>query len=300
MSGMKRFKNIAVLMGGPSAEREVSLCSGNAVAGGLAEAGYSVSTVEVTGHEFSLPAATEAVFIALHGTYGEDGEVQRMLEEKGVPYTGSGPAASEAGFDKKLSKELFIARGIPTPAYEILERNGTRKLSFPLVVKPPRQGSSIGIHIVEDESEWDTSFEDALKYGDEVLVETFVPGRELTVGVVDRQTLPAVEIVPDGEWYDYEAKYESGGTTNYLVPAPVSDDIAEECSRIALATFDALGCRGFGRVDFRLDGSNEPSVLEMNTIPGFTESSLLPKAAGAAGMNFSELCGRIMELARLD
>ena len=292
----KKFKKIAVLMGGPSSEREVSLRSGAAIANGLRQKGYEVTEVDVRGHELELPAGTEAAFIALHGEFGEDGGIQSMLKSQGVPYTGSGVDSSRTAFDKVESKKIFDRQGIPTPGYEVLQRGAKRTLKLPVVVKPVRQGSSIGLHRVFAESEWAAAFEDALKYDADVLVEQFIDGRELTVGVVGDQVLPVVEIRAPGGFYDYEAKYTKG-KTEYLVPAPITAEETKECQSLGLKTFKALNSRGMGRVDVRLTPHGRCYVLELNSIPGFTETSLLPKAARAAGIEFPELCDRILRLA---
>lgn len=295
----RQFNKVAVLKGGPSSERTVSLKSGAAVASGLRAAGYEVSEVDITGHSLDLPPAIEAVFIALHGEFGEDGQVQSLLEAREIPYTGSGPEASRRAFDKRLSKEIFVASGIPTARYETLGPSNSLSLPLPVVVKPPCQGSTIGIFKVSTRAEWDNAFRQSLQYDGEIIAETFIPGRELTVGVVGTTALPVIEILaPDG-WYDFDAKY-SKGQSRHLCPAPLDKDIAERARDIALKTFTALGCRGMGRVDFRLTDSGELFVLELNNIPGFTETSLLPEAAQTAGMSFPELCRRIMEMASLD
>ena len=291
-----RFRKIAVLMGGPSSEREVSLRSGAAIAKGLRQKGYEVAEVDIRGRELELPPGIDAVFIALHGEFGEDGDVQSLLKGRGIPYTGSGVESSRLAFDKVGSKKVFIRKGIPTPDYEVLQRGGKRQLKLPVVVKPVRQGSSIGLHRVFAESEWAAAMEDALKYDADVLVEQFIEGRELTVGVVGDQVLPVVEIRAPGGFYDYAAKYTKG-KTEYLVPAPITAEQAKECQSLGLRTFVALGCRGMGRVDIRMTPEGRCHVLEMNSIPGFTETSLLPKAARAAGIEFPELCDRILRLA---
>ncbi|MFH0908589.1 MAG: D-alanine--D-alanine ligase [bacterium] len=295
----KRFHRVAVLMGGPSSEREVSIHSGRAVARALRGLGYDVEEVDVTSTALSLPKGIEAAFVALHGTFGEDGTVQQLLEEQKVPYTGSGAESSRASFDKVLSKKLFEKNGIPTPRYEILKSGQVRTLPLPVMVKPPRQGSSIGISKATTEGEWAAAFRKALEFDSEILIEAFIDGRELTVGVVGDQVLPVVEIrAPDGQ-YNYHAKYTKG-VTEYLVPAPIDPDIARRCRQIAWQTFVALGCRGMGRVDIRLTPDGEPFVLELNNIPGFTETSLLPKAARAAGIAFPQLCEIILNLAAPD
>jgi D-alanine-D-alanine ligase len=297
-SRKKRFNRVAVLKGGPSTERDVSLRSGAAVAKGLHEAGYEVVEVDVWSRTLDLPAAIDAVFIALHGEFGEDGQVQALLEKRGVPYTGSGPRASRTSFDKRLSKDVFVQAGIPTAPYEVLGPDQPRTLALPVVVKPPCQGSTIGVFRVMQEEDWQPAFREAIQYDGEVLVEAFIPGRELTVGIVGETVLPAVEIVaPDG-WYDYAAKYNKG-QSRHLCPAPLDPATAARCGRLALETFRALNCRGLGRTDFRMTDDGTLYVLELNNIPGFTETSLLPEAAQAAGIGFSRLCAQIMEMAGL-
>jgi len=298
MSGKRPFQNVAVLMGGPSAEREVSLHSGEAVAGGLREAGYDVVEIDVPDRTLRIPDNIEAVFVALHGGFGEDGEVQGLLDELGLPYTGSGPASSRAAFDKVISKRIFLENGIPTPEYRVLKQGGRRELPLPAVVKPACQGSSIGIHRVFSDGEWDRALADAFAYGPEVVVESLLDGKELTVGIVGTEPLPVLEIVAPDDWYDYGAKYTKGAC-RYLVPAPIDRELSRRCQVLSVRTFEALGCRGFARVDMRLDRDGEPSILELNTIPGFTETSLLPKAAAEFGLNFSALCDRIMHTASL-
>ncbi|MCK5849551.1 MAG: D-alanine--D-alanine ligase [Kiritimatiellae bacterium] len=290
---------IAVLKGGPSAEREVSLRSGFAVAGGLRDSGYDVEEIDVTGRELNIPCDVEAVFIALHGEFGEDGGVQVLLEKRGIPYTGSNPSASRNAFNKVVSKRLFVKNGIQTPDYEIFRKGDPKRLNLPVVVKPACQGSSIGVHRIYSESDWDTGLSDALQYGNEVIVESYIKGRELTVGIVGTEALPVVEIVARSDWYDYDAKY-AGGETEYLVPAPVDKDTFRQCQEVALRAFEVLGCSGLARVDFRMSDDGEIYVLEVNTIPGFTGASLLPKAAAEAGISFPELCGRIIETIDLE
>jgi D-alanine-D-alanine ligase len=286
-------------MGGLSAEREVSLRSGRAVAAGLERAGYSVCEVDVRGRGFRLPPGVEAVFIALHGEFGEDGEVQSDLDGRGIPYTGSGAAASRAAFDKVLSKRCFETSGIPTPAYAVLNGDGIMPMSPPLVVKPPRQGSSIGCSIVDGPGGWAAAVRESVKYERTILVERYIEGRELTVGVLGNEALPVIEIVAPGGNYDYTAKY-TAGRTRYLAPAPISPEEEAACRDVSMRVFKVLGCRGMGRVDIRMGRDGVPYVLELNSIPGFTETSLLPKAAACAGIGFPELCGRIMELAAFD
>ena len=296
MTAVRKFQKVGVLMGGPSAERPVSLRSGAAVAKGLRACGYEVVEIDLTTTTVDVPAGVEAVFIALHGEFGEDGGVQAFLRERGIPYTGAGPEASLVCFDKALSKKVFVEHELPTPAYEILKKGDSRTIPLPLVVKPVRQGSSIGVHMVFDEALWDFSLQDALKYDTEVIVESFIPGAELTVGVVGDAVLPVIEIRAPQGFYNYDAKYTQG-KTEYLVPAPISAAQADRCGQLARKTFNVLGCRDLGRVDFRMDPEGGLFVLELNSIPGFTETSLLPKAARAAGIEFPELCDRIIRMA---
>ncbi len=292
----KKFKKVGVLMGGPSAERDVSLRSGAAIAGALRTRGYDVLEIDLKTASVDVPAGVEAVFVALHGEFGEDGGVQAILRERKIPYTGSGPEASELAFDKVLSKKIFADNGIPTPKYEILGPGQRRTMQLPVVVKPVRQGSSIGVHIVADESRWLASYSDALVHGGEVLVESFIEGSELTVGLVGDQVLPVLEIRAPKGFYDYQAKYTKG-VTEYIVPAPIPEERARTCQQLAVRVFESLGCRDMARVDFRMNSKGELFVLELNSIPGFTETSLLPKSARAAGIEFPELCDRILGMA---
>lgn len=294
----RRFKKIAVLKGGPSAEREVSLASGAAVARALRSLDYEVTELDVTTSELVWPDGCEAAFIALHGTFGEDGQLQTLLEQRGIPFTGSGSASSRCSFDKVASKRVFERQGIATPRYEVLAPGQARTLPLPVVVKPPRQGSSIGISKVFEEAEWPAALDAALKLDTEALVETFIEGAELTVGVVGEQVLPIVEIRAPQGYYDYRAKYTKG-LTEYLVPAPLDEATTRACQTLAWRTFTALEARGLGRVDIRLTPDGHPYVLELNSIPGFTETSLLPKAARAVGLEFPALCEKILNLARV-
>ena len=287
-------------MGGFSSEREVSLRSGAAVAKGLRERGYQVTEVDIRGHDFDLPAGTDAVFVALHGEFGEDGQIQVLLEQRGVPYTGASPAASRLAFDKVQSKRVLIERGVvATMPFEVLGPGQRRKLDLPVVVKPVRQGSSYGVHRVVREDEWEAALANALTFNGEVIVEPFIDGKELTVGLVGDEVLPVIEIRAPNNNYDYRAKYTKG-VTEYLAPAPLTKSETELCQALALATYQALGGRGMGRVDLRLAPDGALQVLELNTIPGFTETSLLPKAAAVAGYSFADLCDRIVRLATLD
>lgn len=277
-------------------EREVSLRSGAAIAQGLREAGYEVDEIDIVAREIILPSDVEAVFVALHGTFGEDGEIQKILTDLQMPYTGSDAESCRVAFDKVLTRERLVEHGIPVPKGEVLTDAASRTLPFPLVVKPPREGSSVGCHLVFEEAQWNEAFADAVRHSGEALVEEYIPGRELTVGIVTDQVLPVVEIEMDSGWYDFDAKYGTG-ETRYVVPAELSPAVTAELQTLALETFRALDAQGFGRVDFRLSPEGKPYVLELNSIPGFTATSLLPKAAQSAGIEFSELCSRIVEWA---
>jgi D-alanine-D-alanine ligase len=297
---MKRLK-IAVLMGGPSAEREVSLKSGTAVANALAMTGAKIMPIDIPETKFSIPTDVDAAFVALHGTFGEDGTVQRMLEDTGIVYTGSGPEASQRAFDKIAAKTEFLAAGISTPKYEVFERgqmdlSRLASLGFPLVVKPSRQGSSVGVSIVQEESELEEACQIAWRYDERLVVEQFIAGRELTVGIFGGHALPVIEIHPKHDFFTYEAKYTKG-QTEYLVPAPLDKAIEAQAKMLALRANDCLGCRDLTRADLILAENGELFVLEVNTIPGLTETSLVPQAARAAGIEFPDLCARLVQMA---
>jgi D-alanine-D-alanine ligase len=295
---MKKYQKVAVLKGGISSEREVSLRSGAAIAQGLRDAGYDVAEIDIVSKAFTLPSDVEAVFVALHGTFGEDGGIQQILSDLRMPYTGSDAESCRVAFDKVLTRARLADHGIPVPAGEVLTQAAARTLPFPLVVKPPCEGSSVGCHLVFEETQWSDAFADALRHSGEVLAEEYIPGRELTVSIVTDQVLPVVEIKTGSGWYDFDAKYVTGDT-QYVVPAELPPDATVELQTIALETFRCLDAKGFGRIDFRLSPEGKPYVLELNSIPGFTATSLLPKAAQAAGIAFPELCGRIMEWAKV-
>ena len=292
----RKFKRVGVLMGGPSAEHDISMKSGRAVAQALLQHGYQVDEIITHTQDLPIPAGVEAVFVAFHGTFGEDGSAQALLEQLRIPYTGSGPAASRLAFDKEASKQFFVDRQIPTPAYQILQMPEHCRLKYPLVVKPLRQGSSIGVFIVSDAARLKAVFEKAAAYDGAVLVEEYIAGHELTVGIVNGRALPVIEIfAPDGN-YDFTAKYQKG-QTSYVVPAEISEEQTAACQRIAGEVYQQGGCCGMSRVDFRAAQEGGLFVLENNTIPGFTETSLLPKAARAAGISFPDLCAMLMETA---
>ena len=293
---------IAVLMGGPGSERDVSLASGGAVLEALQAKGLNAYMVDVTEHNVDFGEEKPDIAVnVIHGTFGEDGGLQEVLEKLGVPYTGAGSASSRLAFDKVESKKVFVEAGVPTPACEIVDCSegvAYPEMALPYVVKPPCEGSSVGVHIVRTDEEAKAALEDASKYGDEVLVEQFVEGKELTVGVLDNQALPVVHIVPRSGFYDMNNKYPwmGEGGTDYYCPANLDEATTQLVQEAALAAHKSLGVEVYSRVDVLLDADNKPYVLEANTIPGMTASSLLPKAAREVGYEFGDLCVRIAEL----
>jgi D-alanine-D-alanine ligase len=296
-------KNIAVLMGGPGSERDVSMATGKGVAKALRSLGAEVSEVDVKGPDFELSDGTELAFIALHGTFGEDGQVQKILEDRGVPYTGEGVAESELAFDKIRSKEAFREHGITTPYWQIITLGQRPTIPIPFVIKAPRQGSTVGVHIIRNEREVDAAITDASTYDHELLVEKFIPGRELTIGILGDQALPIIEIIPKGGFYDFTNKYpflnpSAGGGAEHVCPAKIPEEQTRAIQELALRAHRSLGLQVYSRVDIMLPDEGEPSVLEINTIPGMTEASLLPEAAGVAGIGYPELCARIIELSQ--
>jgi D-alanine-D-alanine ligase len=296
---MNEKMNITVMLGGPSAEREVSLRSGAAVAAALRSLGHNVTELDPQQPGWQLAPATDVVFLALHGTYGEDGTVQAELDKIGVPYTGCDAEASRIGFDKALTKEKCVAHQVPTARSLVLNSAKTpwpRGWNPPLVVKPVRQGSSVGLQFVERVEEWPTALAEALRHDSQVLIEEKIVGRETTVGILADQPLPVVEVRPKTGVYDYRTKY-SVGATEYFCPAPFDAATTQRVQAAGLAAFRAIGGRDYARVDVMVRANGEPVVLEVNTLPGMTETSLLPKAAAAAGIGYADLCQRMVELA---
>lgn len=299
---MKSSYKIGILMGGLSPEREVSLRSGKAVYQALQRAGYRVKAIDINTSnpdeikKIIKKAEIEVAFVALHGGEGEDGTVQSILESMDLPYTGSGPEACKLAMDKVKSRRIFENEGIPVPEWyvyqsgEVIENNG---LNFPVVVKPSNQGSSIGLNIVESESQLKRAVEEASEWGNEIILEKYLTGTEITVGILGEQALPVVQIEPANKFYDYQAKYEPD-MCHYYVPAPLPADIYQQTQKLGLACHQALGCRAFSRVDMIYTNDGKITVLELNTIPGLTSTSLLPKAARAAGLSFEELCEQII------
>jgi D-alanine-D-alanine ligase len=297
---MNESLRITVLAGGWSAEREVSLRSGMAVARGLRSLGHTVSELDPRDESWELGGDVDVVFLALHGTYGEDGQVQERLEALGVLYTGCDAASSRVAFDKVLTKRRCLARGVPTPRFEVLDAScASWPMGWtpPVVIKPVRQGSSVGLQIVERVEEFRAALAEALRYDREVLLEERIVGRETTVGILAGRALPVVEVRPRAGAYDYRNKY-TPGATDYLCPAPLGSEATARVQAAGLAAFKAVGGRDYARVDVMVTAAGEPYVLEVNTLPGMTETSLLPKAADAAGLSFAALCQRMVEMAR--
>ena len=296
---MSQKLNIAVMLGGPSAEREVSLRSGAAVAKALRSLGHDVTELDPRTPDWNLSAETDVVFLALHGTYGEDGTVQKRLDELGVAYTGCDAEASRIAFDKVLTKQSCVQSGVPTPRF-VTVHSATEpfpaNFSVPLVVKPSRQGSSVGLEFVERVEDWPAALASSLKFDSEVLVEEKIIGRETTVGILAGKALPVVEVRPHNGVYDAHSKY-TPGATEYFCPADFDAATTKRIQAAALGAFRAVGGRDYARVDVMVRADGAPVVLEVNTLPGMTETSLLPKAAAAAGINFAELCQRMVDLA---
>jgi D-alanine-D-alanine ligase len=295
MTGMLKGKKVAVLLGGPGPEREVSLRSGAAVARALRSLGAFVQEVDVKNSSLSLPEPIDLAYNMIHGTFGEDGQIQEILERQGIPYTGEGVAGSQLAFDKILSKRKFDEHGVPTGRWHVIAAGQRPRLEVPFVVKSPRQGSSVGVHIIKDSADLDAALEDCFRFGEAVIVEEFFSGRELTVGILGDVALPVIEIVPREGFYDYQHKYTKGAS-EYFVPAPIGDEATQAVQYAALAAKRALGLEIYSRVDVILASDGSLNVLEINTIPGMTETSLLPKAAAAAGLDFPTLCERIASL----
>ena len=327
---------VAVLMGGRSSEREISLRTGQGVAQALRNLGHDVTSVDAAdgsvltaGSEEASAAKRDAVlklpvsamlecvqsapvkgadivFIALHGTYGEDGTIQAALELAGKTYTGSGVLASALAMDKAMTKRVLEREAIPTPHWMLLESGvhgrtlDTSLLGgYPLIVKPNAEGSTVGLSIVKHPSELDPALEKAGRHDHQILIEQYIEGRELTVAVVGEEAYPVVEIVPKSGFYDYEAKYTKG-KTEYTCPAKLPTELSRHVRELAVECCAVLGCRGVARVDFRLSEDDEPMVLEVNTVPGMTPTSLVPMAAQAKGLSYDQLVGRILDLARAD
>lgn len=297
---------VAVLLGGPSAEREISLQSGESVCHALRRGGHQVRQIDptvapvasVNWNEFDL------AFIALHGTYGEDGTLQQELDDQGVLYTGSGARASQLAFDKQRSKSVFLSKRLPTPRWRSLPEGiaeaethrFARELGFPVVVKPVAQGSSLGVSIVHAERELLPALERARAYGGQVFLEAAIAGEEWTVPILDHEILPPIRIHTEQQFFDFTAKYESDDT-RYEVRRCETDETARTVGRLALQAVLALGCRGISRVDLRVDQRGGPWLLEVNTVPGLTDHSLVPKSVASLGWSMTDLCEQMMHSA---
>jgi D-alanine-D-alanine ligase len=296
-------KTIGVLMGGLSSEREVSIITGNSVLEALTRKGLTVLPIHVD-HNIGVTLKSISIdiaFLALHGTFGEDGCIQGLLEYFKIPYTGAGVMGSALAYDKLKSKEILKFHGIPTANYQVFYKNQKicRGLNLPVVVKPINQGSSLGVTIVRDEVQWEPALENAFSYSDEVIVEEFINGKLLAIGMNGTKPMPIIHIRPKSGFYDYEAKYTSG-KTEYICPADIGEVEAERCRQTATQVFHILRGRGFPRIDVILDNHGIPQVLEMNTIPGMTSTSLLPMAAGEMGLQFDDLVVEILKTAKRD
>ena len=301
---------VAILMGGTSPEAEVSRKTGKAVAEGLRQKGHYVEMFEWEEERVISDVETlrpfDVVFVGYHGGDGENGRVQAALELAGLKFTGSGYVASALGMNKILSKIVFAHHGIPTPAgifadseqspQEILAAAQKQNLRLPLVIKPAAQGSTVGVTIANSEEEFFAGIHKALEYGDRIIVEKYIPGREVTVSILGGLPLPVVEIIPKDGFYDYEHKYTKG-KSEYICPAEIEPEVAENLKKTAVMAYRALGCRHYARVDFRLSPKNEIFCLEVNTLPGMTELSLVPMAAKSVGIEFPELVDKIVTMA---
>jgi len=312
-------KRVGVLMGGPSSERDISIKSGKAVFRALKK-----NNINAVSYELAMPLNTngymqsvkekigamdiDIAFIALHGEFGEDGTIQKILEEIKIPYAGSKTRASKLAIDKIDSREIFEKNNIPVPRYNVVVRGEVlpdepvsdnikiffEELSMPIVVKPSTEGSSIGLSMVDSENSLYKAVSNAFKYSDRVIIEEYIEGREITVGILEDRALPVVEIIPRNRFFDFEAKYNKG-VTDYKVPAEIDKEKYRECQEMALLAHKVLGARFFSRVDMILDKDGTPYILELNTIPGLTETSLLPLAAAEAGIDFNQLVLKILE-----
>lgn len=297
-------KRIGILYGGWSAERSISLKSGGAVIKALKQGGYKVIPIDVDKNiAVKLPKyKIDIAFIILHGPFGEDGTVQALLQAAGIPYTGCGVLASALAMNKIFSKEIFDFHKIPTPEWAVLSDinqrdvgNCIESFGFPLVVKPATQGSAIGVTIPKNKIEFEKGLRLAFKYDTQVLVEEYIPGREITVGILGDKALPVIEIVPvKGKFYDFKAKYAKGGSL-HIIPAKLNKKLSVQIQDIAKKAFNALGCKAISRVDLRLTPEGKPFVLEVNTLPGMTETSLMPDAAKAVGMSFLDMILEIIK-----
>jgi len=299
--------DVTVLMGGPSTERDISLISGEAIASGLERCGHTVTRADIMPNDTSAlnRDGVDVVFIALHGEFGESGEVQQLCENRQLRYTGSGPYASQVSMDKAAAKQILKRAGLATPDWMIIEEfhppgrvvKWLDEIPPPAVVKPVTGGSSVDVIIARDELQRAAAIDMLLDIYGRAMLERYVPGRELTVGILGEQALPVLEIVPDGDFYSKYAKYHDAARTRYVFDHGFSDDLCRQVQEAALLAHRVLNCRDMSRADFILNDENVPEILEVNTIPGFTSHSLLPMAAARIGIGFDELVDRIVQMA---
>ena len=308
---LKMALKVAVLMGGPSGEHDISLKSGHGIVEALTRRGWSVTPVTIPRflsveaacdmtRKSMLSTGTDAVFLALHGPFGEDGTVQELSEKMHLAYTGSNAHTSRIGMDKVASKKRFQDAGLTVPQGVVIDWARHPKVPdgvmLPVVVKPAGQGSSLGVSIIRTQEGLEPAIQEAARHDPRVLIETFIQGRELTVGVFGDEALPIVEVRPHHQFFDFASKY-TAGMTDYLVPAPVPPEVASAVQAVGLKAHRALGCRHLSRTDLILTEEGVPVVLEINTIPGFTPTSLVPKAAGCLGISYDELCEQLLMMA---
>jgi D-alanine-D-alanine ligase len=296
---LMKDKKIGVLMGGRSSEREISLKSGRAILQGLIRSGYDAVSIDA-GHnlvESLKKQKIQAAFIALHGKWGEDGTVQGLLEMMGIPYTGSGVLGSTISMDKAIMKTLLDSIGLPTPAYTVCHAGDKIKFPLPFVVKPASEGSTIGISIVRNMKEKDEAVKNALKYDKKVLIEKYIPGEEITVGIANNEVLPVIKVKPLKGFYDFEAKYTKG-MTEYIIPAKISKKVEKKAQDYALTVYKNFELSGCVRIDMMIDG-DIPLIIDINTSPGMTETSLVPKAWEYLGRSFDSLVEEIIKEASL-
>lgn len=298
-------KLIGVIMGGVSSEREISLRSGKNVLSALQQKGYNVKGIDIVSRDCAKQlqeSQIDAAFNILHGEFGEDGGVQQLLEDLKIPYTGSGVSSSQNCMHKVKCKNILVRNNLPTPLYEVPANAKEISFTAPLVVKAATQGSSIGVTIVKNNSEVEAVFNRTAKNFTDVFLEKFVPGAEVTVGVIEDNgkliALPILELRPKGAFYDFESKYTPGGT-EFILPAELSDEVTKQVQGLAVSAFTALGCAGAVRVDFVIVDRKDPTILEINTIPGMTDQSDLPAEAKAFGIDFGSLVEKILLTARL-
>ena len=297
----KDYGKILVLMGGWSNEREISLISGESVFNSLITSGLDVIKLDLNKDNISKVKELnpDRIFIVLHGKGGEDGEIQLHLENLGIPYTGSGSESSKVCMNKRTTKNILLENNIQTPSYIKISKSTNiedieNSFQYPFVIKPASEGSSIGVYVVEDRVSCKKALNENVKISNDVIVEEYIRGKEYTVGIIDNNALPVIKLIPPGKFYDFEAKYNSK-ETKYICPSGLDQNTEEEIKKLSLNCFSLLNCRGWGRVDLIIDEKNKPWVIELNTVPGMTEHSLVPMAANYRNINFNELVLKILD-----